>query len=187
MGVSNPAMSSTIAHAVDEADLGVAGAAQQMIVQVGVTFGIQLLQTVQQVREPAVGLERSYSQAYLAAAVLAGVCVVVAAGVRRAAVTSGPRAPRAEEADVVEAELEGVPMPRQRAADHPRPGLNDQPSGASVMAWMRAAISACTGSMAPDCMAMSLVMSPVTVIWPDMNACIPACGLPSTRIDWATP
>ena len=111
MGVSNPAMSSTIAHAVDESDLGVAGAAQQMIVQVGVTFGIQLLQTVQQVREPAVGIERSYSQAYLAAAVLAGVCVVVAAGVRRAATTSGPRAPRAEEADVVEAELEGVPMP----------------------------------------------------------------------------
>ena len=80
MGLSNPAMASTVAHSVDEADLGVAGAAQQMIVQVGVTFGIQLLQTVQQVREPAVGLADSYSQAYLAAAVLAGLCVIAAGG-----------------------------------------------------------------------------------------------------------
>jgi EmrB/QacA subfamily drug resistance transporter len=105
MGVSNPAMSSTVSHAVDESDLGIAGAAQQMVVQIGVTFGIQLLQTVQQVREGPAGLEGSYSQAYLAAAVLAGLCVVAAAGVRR----SGPtdHAPPLE----VEAELEGVPVP----------------------------------------------------------------------------
>jgi len=85
MGLANPAMASTVAHSVDEADLGVAGAAQQMIIQVGVTFGIQLMQTVQQVREPAVGLEVSYSQAYLAGAVLAVLCVIAAAGVRRGA------------------------------------------------------------------------------------------------------
>lgn len=105
MGVSNPAMSSTISHAVDEADLGVAGAAQQMIVQVGVTFGIQMMQTVQQVREDPAGLEASYSQAYLAAAVLAGLCVIAAAGVRRS--------PRIEHPDPmeVEAELEGIPVP----------------------------------------------------------------------------
>lgn len=105
MGVSNPAMSSTVSHAVDEADLGIAGAAQQMIVQVGVTFGIQLMQTVQQVREGPAGIEASYSQAYLAAAVLAALCVVAAAGVRRSQ--------RIEHPDPmeVEAELEGVPLP----------------------------------------------------------------------------
>jgi hypothetical protein len=108
MGVSNPAMSSTVSHAVDEADLGIAGAAQQMIVQVGVTFGIQLMQTVQQVREGPAGLQGSYSQAYLAAAVIAGLCVIAAAGVRRS-----PRAERVEHAEPmdVEAELHGVPVP----------------------------------------------------------------------------
>lgn len=105
MGVSNPAMSSTVSHAVDESDLGIAGAAQQMIVQVGVTFGIQLMQTVQQVREGPAGLQGSYSQAYLAAAVIAGLCVIAAAGVRRS-----PRTEHAEPLDV-EAELHGVPVP----------------------------------------------------------------------------
>lgn len=85
MGISNPAMASTVAHSVDESDLGVAGAAQQMISQVGVTFGIQLMQTVQQVREPVVGLASSYSWGYLAGAVLGVLCVVAAAGVRRGA------------------------------------------------------------------------------------------------------
>ncbi len=124
MGISNPAMSSTIAHSVDEADLGVAGAAQQMIVQVGVTFGIQLLQTVQQVREPAVGLGRSYSQAYLAAAVLAGLCVVVAAGVRRSTAPGSHRPDPVEGADVVDAELAGVPVPTGGLAA-PTPTLSD--------------------------------------------------------------
>lgn len=89
MGVSNPAMSSTVAHAVDESDLGVAGAAQQMTMQIGVTFGIQLMQTVQQVRQPVVGLASSYSQGYLAGAVLAALSLVASAGVRRT-----PRRPR---------------------------------------------------------------------------------------------
>lgn len=124
MGISNPAMSSTVAHAVDESDLGVAGAAQQMMSQIGVTFGIQLLQTVQQVREPAVGLGRSYSQAYLVAAVVAGLCVVVAAGVRRSAAEGGGPAEHVVEADVVEAELAGVPVPAG-GLGAPQPTLSD--------------------------------------------------------------
>ncbi|HEV7719920.1 MAG TPA: MFS transporter, partial [Iamia sp.] len=114
MGVSNPAMSATISHAVDEADLGVAGAAQQMIVQVGVTFGIQLMQTVQQVREGPAGLASSYSQAYLAAAVIAALCVVAAAGVRRST-----RAEKVAHDDpmAVEAELSGVPLPATTLTD----------------------------------------------------------------------
>lgn len=124
MGLSNPAMASTVAHAVDEADLGVAGAAQQMIVQVGVTFGIQLLQTVQQVREPAVGLPDSYSQAYLAAAVLAGLCVIAAAGVRRSTAPGDEEPDHAAGADVVDAELAGVPIPSGGLAT-PQPTLSD--------------------------------------------------------------
>jgi len=111
MGVANPAMSSTVAHAVDEADLGVAGAAQQMIVQVGVTFGIQLMQTVQQVREPVVGLGSSYSQAYLAGAVLAVLCVVASAGVRRSSRTPHPADEAPDDAGPVEVDLAGVPVP----------------------------------------------------------------------------
>jgi hypothetical protein len=63
------------------------------------------MQTVQQVREAPAGIEASYSQAYLAAAVLAALCVVASAGVRRSQ--------RIEHPDPmeVEAELEGVPLP----------------------------------------------------------------------------
>ncbi len=117
MGVSNPAMASTVAHAVDEADLGVAGAAQQMIVQIGVTFGIQLMQAVQQAREGVVGLDDSYAWAYLAGAVLAVACVAAAAGVRRSApmTSRGAAGPSDEsDVDVVEAELAGVPIPPAR-------------------------------------------------------------------------
>lgn len=111
MGVSNPAMASTVAHAVDESDLGVAGAAQQMIVQVGVTLGIQLMQTVQQAREGVVGLDDSYAWAYLSGAVLAVACIGAAAGVRRSTPSGRPAADLPDEADVAEAELAGVPVP----------------------------------------------------------------------------
>jgi len=122
MGISNPAMASTVAHAVDEADLGIAGAAQQMIVQVGVTFGIQLLQTVQRAREPVVGLGSSYSQAYLAAAVLAVLCIGAAAGVRRSSATTHPGDEVPPDADVLAAELAGVPVPDGAPlASTPRP------------------------------------------------------------------
>lgn len=47
LGVSSPALAASMANAVDESNLGVAGAAQQMIVQIGVVAGIQLAQTVQ--------------------------------------------------------------------------------------------------------------------------------------------
>ena len=61
----------------------------------------------------------------------------------------------------------------------PGPDWNDGPS---VMALMRSAICWATGSGEADCMAMSLVMSPWTLILPAMKACIPAWGLPSTKM-----
>lgn len=83
MGLSMPGLSSSITTAVDERDLGIAGAAQQMMVQVGVVFGIQVMTTVQVVRLEPMGLAGSYHQAYLAGAVLAVVAVVASTVIRR--------------------------------------------------------------------------------------------------------
>ena len=55
----------------------------------------------------------------------------------------------------------------------------------SVIAWMRSATVAAVGSVAPADSAIILVMSPWTLILPAMNACMPACGLPSTMIAFA--
>ena len=61
-------------------------------------------------------------------------------------------------------------------------GVAQAPSISSVIPWMAAASFWADGSIGPACMAISLVMSPCTLILPAMKACIPACGLPSTRI-----
>lgn len=83
MGLSMPALASSITTSVDERDLGIAGAAQQMMVQVGVVFGIQVMQTVQVVRAGPAGLAASYHQAYLAGGALAIVAVVASTVIRR--------------------------------------------------------------------------------------------------------
>jgi EmrB/QacA subfamily drug resistance transporter len=82
MGTTAPAMAAAVANAVDESDLGVVAAAQQMMAQVGVVAGIQILQTVQAAREPAVGGIDSYHAAYLVGALVAGLGVVAACFVR---------------------------------------------------------------------------------------------------------
>jgi EmrB/QacA subfamily drug resistance transporter len=82
LGSSSPAMAASIANAVDERDLGVAGAAQQMMSQVAVVAGIQILQTVQASRVAESGLVGSYSDAYLLGAAVAAVGVVTALFVR---------------------------------------------------------------------------------------------------------
>jgi EmrB/QacA subfamily drug resistance transporter len=82
LGCSMPAMASTIANAVDEGDLGVVGAAQQMMTEVGLTAGIQIMQTVQVSREPVVGALGSYGQAYLVGAGVALLGAICAAFVR---------------------------------------------------------------------------------------------------------
>lgn len=47
MGAAAPILTAAVANAVDDDDLGVAGAAQQMLQQVGLVIGVQLLQSVQ--------------------------------------------------------------------------------------------------------------------------------------------
>lgn len=83
LGSSAPSMAATIANAVDESDLGIAGAAQQMMTQIGVVAGIQLMQTVQASAEASVGLVESYQRAYLLGALVCVLGVVTASFVRR--------------------------------------------------------------------------------------------------------
>ncbi len=88
MGIASPSLASSVTNAVDEADFGIAGAAQQMMMQIGIVFGIQIMQTVQQMRLGPAGLAGSYHQAYLAGAVLAVLGLVTAAQIRRIERTS---------------------------------------------------------------------------------------------------
>ena len=83
LGVSSPAMTATVANAVDEDDLGVAGAMQQLVVQVGAVIGIQVMQTVQIGMEPARGIVGSYRVAYLVGAAVCALAVVSALFIER--------------------------------------------------------------------------------------------------------
>ena len=157
-----------MANAVDERDLGVAGAFQQMMTQLGVVLGIQLMQTVTVVREPVVGEVEAYGEAYLL-------------GARRwPRVGVVVRALRAVEPPARRGRPAG--RPRARTA-RPRWRRSDADAAQSaVISLIFAAISLRPDRGRPDCMAIILVMSPWTLILPAMKACIPACGLPSTRI-----
>ena len=77
LGVATPSLASSVANSVEHADLGVASAAQQLLTQVGVVAGIQLMQTVQVSRG-------SFSDAYLLGGVAALVAVACAAFVQSA-------------------------------------------------------------------------------------------------------
>jgi len=73
LGCSSPALAASIANAVDERDLGVAGAFQQMMTQLGVVIGIQVMQTVSVVRRPSAGEVGAYGEAYLVGGAVAAV------------------------------------------------------------------------------------------------------------------
>jgi len=87
LGASSPSMAATIANAVDEHDLGVAGAAQQMVAQVGVVAGIQIMQTVQQSRAEDIGVVASYGDGFLIGGLVALFGVAAAAFVRSSSAT----------------------------------------------------------------------------------------------------
>src|SRR5437588_5889604 len=77
LGVSSPSMAASVANAVDEENLGIAGAAQQLLTQVGLVAGIQLAETIQAARQSSVGIVASFHEAYLmagAACVLGLIC-----------------------------------------------------------------------------------------------------------------
>ena len=82
LGMSAPALVASIANTVDDSDLGVVGAMQQMMTQFGVVVGIQVMQATQAARESAVGEEAAFREAYLVGAVAALVGLAFAFFVR---------------------------------------------------------------------------------------------------------
>jgi hypothetical protein len=92
LGISAPAMAATIANTVDPGDLGIAGATQQLLTQVGVISGIQIMQTVQVSQAGTHSLIASYGTAYLVGAGVSVLAALCALGVRshRFAITSSP-------------------------------------------------------------------------------------------------
>jgi MFS family permease len=64
-GVLAPALTSLIASAVDEQDLGVAGALQQLMSQLGAVLGTVIMTSVQQAMQSSRGLEASFRPAFV--------------------------------------------------------------------------------------------------------------------------
>ncbi len=77
MGIASPVLIASVANTVSDEDLGVAGAAQQMLQQVGLVIGVQVLQAVQSSRAEG-GVVGSYHTAFTVATVIALGGVVVA-------------------------------------------------------------------------------------------------------------
>jgi hypothetical protein len=65
LGIASPAMGALVSSAVDPEDLGVAGALQQLMAQIGAVVGSQVMQTVQLGTEASSGLVGSFGNAYL--------------------------------------------------------------------------------------------------------------------------
>ena len=77
-GLARPSLTSSMANAVDEADLGIASASQRMLHQIGNAFGISLLIAVYGATNTAAAFARTYTVAF----VIAVVAVVLASMVR---------------------------------------------------------------------------------------------------------
>jgi len=101
MGVAMPPLAASVTVSVAESDLGIAGACQQMMIQVGVVFGIQVMQAVQQARVPVVGVADSYHWGYLAGLCLA--LIAVGTATRIVSVRGGALNKTATTAEVVPA------------------------------------------------------------------------------------
>ena len=76
MGVSSPSIAASVANAVDEASLGIASAAQQLMTQVGLVAGIQLMRPCRP--------RATYRSAYVLGAGVALLAVVCASFVQSA-------------------------------------------------------------------------------------------------------
>jgi EmrB/QacA subfamily drug resistance transporter len=94
LGMASPSISSSVANSVDEEQLGIASAAQQLVTQVGVVAGIQLMSTIQASRERTDGLAGSFRAAYLVGAAVCGLGVACALFLRSAERGAPEGAPR---------------------------------------------------------------------------------------------
>ncbi len=92
LGITMPAMTAAVTNAVDERDIATASGAQQMMWQLGTAIGIEVLGSVQKSRVGAVGLEHSYDHAFVVAASVAAVGMLLASFLRRTDSGSPPPA-----------------------------------------------------------------------------------------------
>ena len=76
IGIASPAMTSLVANAVDERDLGVAGAMQQLMTQMGAVFGSVVMTTVQQATSDGDSTATSFAAAFYVAMGVA-VCAII--------------------------------------------------------------------------------------------------------------
>jgi len=83
VGLMTPPLTSALVSAVDEDDIGVAGACNQMMIQIGAVLGTQIMQTVQLSRAKAASAVGSYHDAFRVGALLAALGIVAAAFVVR--------------------------------------------------------------------------------------------------------
>lgn len=91
LGIASPAIAASVANSVDESRLGVASAAQQLMTQVGIVAGIQLMQTIK-ASTAASGVAGSFANAYWTGAGVALLGAVAATFVRSGQdATVGPR------------------------------------------------------------------------------------------------
>lgn len=78
MGAAMPPLAASVTASVDAADYGIAGAAQQMMNQVGVVIGITTMQSVQQAQLRVGDQAASYPWGYLTGLVFASIGVLTA-------------------------------------------------------------------------------------------------------------
>ena len=83
-GIASPSVSAMVAGAVEPDRMGSASAAVQVASQIGVVAGIQVMETVQVVRQHSAGIVASFHSAYLAGAAATILAVVAAALIRPA-------------------------------------------------------------------------------------------------------
>lgn len=118
MGITAPAMAAAIANTVDEADLGVSGGAQQMISQIGVVVGTQVMFTAQHAflgeygslkidQIPSEVLAASYSHGYLIGA-MGALLGLIAATFVRATTRSGRLTSAGEQAEAADHSAQGL-------------------------------------------------------------------------------
>jgi MFS family permease len=82
IGATQPRLTATVADSVPAADLGVAGATQLLVAQIGTTIGMNLLEAVQSSQRAPLGLGGSYQAAFALGAVVSAVGVVLALRLR---------------------------------------------------------------------------------------------------------
>lgn len=83
VGIIVAPLMAMLTTSVSRADLGVAAATSQMMVQIGSAAGVQLMQTVQVSRLAADGVAGSYHTAFVVGAAASAIAIVTAAQIRR--------------------------------------------------------------------------------------------------------